>query len=168
MRQAFTSLSRRQIMVLSLLLVGDVAVLAAGFLIVRQPGPAQAPVVAISKASCQALAAEQLSARNLAGVTRVDAQDSLQIELSGRTLSGDALPRAIEATWDALAAAAAIVKIGCGPFRSARVDVPDASGPPGARLAVEVNWIDLRAWGQRELDDGELAVRSNMTTYVLP
>jgi hypothetical protein len=168
MRKAFTSLSRRQALVLTVLFLGDVAVLAAGFLIVRQPAPIEPPVPVISAASCQALAAEKLAALNLAGVAQLDPDGAVRLELSGRDLSGDTLPRAIEGVWEALAAAAALAEADCGPYRSVRVDVPDWNGPPGAHLLVEVNWIDLRAWGERELDDGELAARSNMTTYILP
>jgi len=168
MRRTFLALSRRQVLVLAVLFVGDVAVLAAGFLIVRQPAPIEPPVPVISAASCQALAAEKLAALNLAGVARLDPDGAVRLELSGRDLSGDTLPRAVEATWEALAAAAALAEAECGPYYSVRVDVPDWGGPPGAHLLVEVNWIDLRAWGERELDDGELAVRSNMTTYTRP
>jgi len=35
-------------------------------------------------------------------------------------------------------------------------------------LLVEVSWIDLHAWGKRELDDGELAARVKAISYAQP
>ncbi len=167
MRKTFARLSRRQIVALAVLLVSDVALLAAGLLIVTgQPAPVNAAMPTMSLASCQAMGAERLAARQLAGVARLDAEGALRFELSGRDLAGHELQRTTEAAWDALAAAFALSEAGCGPYPAVRVDVPDSSGPPGTHLLVEVNWIDLRAWGEHELDDGELSARSTATTYV--
>jgi hypothetical protein len=49
-----------------------------------------------------------------------------------------------------------------------RVDVPNPNSQSGGRLLVEVSWIDLRAWGERELDDGELAARVKAFSYTQP
>ena len=169
MHKAFAGLTRRQLIILAFLFVGDVAVLLMGFLIATgQPPPVDAAVPAMSQASCQAMGAERLAAHNLAGVAQLDADGALHFELSGRDISGNTLQRVTEAAWDALGAAASLSEEGCGPYPAVRVDVPDSVGQPGAHLQVEVNWIDLRAWGEHELDDGELAARSSMTTYVQP
>jgi hypothetical protein len=122
----------------------------------------------MSQASCQVLGAQHLAVRNLAGVARLDADGALRFELSGQDIAGSPLSRASEAAWEALAAAVGLSEMGCGPYRVVRVDVPDPSGQPGARLLVEVNWIDLRAWGKGELDDGELAAHSTATSYLRP
>jgi len=165
MLRVFKLLSRRQLITLAVLFVADAALLAAGYMIVRQPAPSVAATRVVSQASCQVMGAERLTERNLAGVARLDADGSLRFELSGQDASGHTLPRAAEAAWDALAAAVTLPQMGCGPYPFVRVDVPDPNGQPGARLLVEVNWIDLRAWGQRELDDGELAARSKAAIY---
>jgi hypothetical protein len=162
------SLSRRQLITLAVLFVADVALLAAGFMIVRQPAPSLEATPVVSQASCQALGAERLTEHALAGVTRLDGDGSLRFDLSGQDTSGGELPRPAEAAWDALAAAVTLSQMGCGPYPFVRVDVPDSNGQPGARLMVEVNWVDVRAWGQRELDDGELAARSKATIYFSP
>lgn len=159
--------SRRQIIALVALFAGDVALLLVGWLIVRGTAPAGAATAA-SPASCQATGAQLLVRHNLAGASRLDAGGVLHFELSGQDASGFPLPRASDAAWDALAAALALPDAGCGPYRLVRVDVPDPSGQPGSRLLVQVDWIDLRAWGKGELDDGELAARVQATSYLLP
>src|SRR5512136_2561568 len=152
MIRALARLSRRQLVALAVLFCGDVAVLAAGFLLVtRQPAPAQEPVSEVNQASCQALSAEQLAAHHLAGTTRLEADGSLRFELTGQDTAGRALPRPSDAAWDVLSAAAvALPRAGCGPYRFVRVQVPDSSEASVA-LLVEVNGIDLRAWGEHEL-----------------
>jgi hypothetical protein len=164
-------LSRRQKIFLAVLFAGDMALLLAGFLIVRGAPSvgAAAPVPSgLSQKSCQAIGAQLLAQHNLAGATRLDPDGTLRFELSGQDATGRLLPRASEAAWDALAAALAMPDAGCGPYPTMRVDVPDPNGPPGGRLLVQVNWIDLRAWGKGELDDGELASRVTATAYVHP
>jgi hypothetical protein len=168
MRRLFASLSRRQIMVLAALFAADAAALVAGWMIVREPAPASAVLSTPGQASCQAIGAQLLAGRNLAGTARLDADGALRLELSGADASGHPLPQASEAAWDALAVAPTLPSVGCGPFPSVRVDVPDPSGQPGGRLLVEVSWIDLRAWGQHELDDGELAARIKAFSYAQP
>ena len=170
-----SGLSRRQKIFLAALFAGDMALLLAGFLIVRgaprllQSVGAAAPApFGLSQTSCQAVGAQMLARHNLAGATRLDPDGALRFELSGQDAAGRLLPRASEAAWDALAAALAVPDAGCGPYPTMRVDVPDPNGPPGGRLLVQVNWIDLRAWGKGELDDGELASRVTATTYVHP
>jgi hypothetical protein len=167
MRQAFASFTRRQIILLAVLFAGDVALLLAGFMVVRGTTPVGA-ATSVSPVSCQATGAQLLLWHNLAGTSRLDADGALRFELSGRDASGLPLPRASDAAWDALTAALALPDAGCGPYRLVRVDVPDPNGQPGSRLLVEVSWIDLRAWGKGELDDGELAARVKATSYVLP
>jgi hypothetical protein len=167
MRDAWASLKRVQKVVLVALLVGDVALLATGGLIVRGAAPAPAPVPALAP-DCQAVSARLLAQRNLAGAARLDADGGLRFELSGQDAAGRLLPRASEMAWDALAAAALLPHSGCGPYSSLRVDIPDPGGQPGARLLVQVNWIDLRAWGKGELDDGELAARVQALNYFHP
>ena len=170
MRQA-AGLSRRQKIFLAALFAGDMALLLAGFLIVRGAPAVGAAALApfgLSQKSCQAIGAQLLAQHNLAGATRLDPDGALRFELSGQDATGRLLPRASEAAWDALAAALAVPDAGCGPYPTMRVDVPDPNGPPGGRLLVQVNWIDLRAWGKGELDDGELASRVTATTYVHP
>ena len=166
-RRAFANLNRIQRIVLAALCVADAALLSAGFLIVREAPPANAAVPALLP-NCQQLGAEQLLQHNLAGATRLDADGGLRFELSGQDAAGRLVPRASEAAWEALRAGLALPDVGCGPFSLLRVDVPDPSGLPGARLLVEVNWIDLRAWGKGELDDGELAARAVTQTYFYP
>lgn len=167
MIKALARLSRRQLVALAMLFAGDVAVLAAGLMMVtRQPAPVQETVSEVDQASCQALGAEQLAAHNLAGTTRLDADGSLRFELSGQDTAGRELPRPSEAAWDVLAAAVALPQAGCGPYPFVRVQAPDSSGPPGTLLLVQVNGIDLRAWGEHELDDGELSARSRAWTTV--
>jgi hypothetical protein len=164
-------LSRRQKIFLAVLFAGDMALLLAGFLIVRgapSVGAAAPAPSALTQTNCQAIGAQLLAQHNLAGVARLDPDGSLRFELSGQDASGHLLPRASEAAWDALAAALAVPDAGCGPYPMMRVDVPDPNGPPGGRLLVQVDWIDLRAWGKGELDDGELASRVTATTYVHP
>jgi hypothetical protein len=168
MRRILASLSRRQIILLAVLFVADVTLLAVGLMIVREPMPVSAVPSSSSQASCQAIGAQLLAGRNLAGTARLDADGALRLELSGSDVSGRSLPQASEAAWDALAVAPALPDAGCGPYPSVRVDVPDPSGQPGGRLLVEVSWIDLRAWSKRELDDGELAARIKATLYVQP
>jgi hypothetical protein len=188
MIKAVTRLSRLQRLILAVLFVGDVVVLAAGFFIVNnQPAPIEiAASVAlptatsdtgvlntgvpktVDQASFQALGAEQLAVRNLAGTIRLDADGSLRFELTGQDTGGGALARPSEAAWDVLAAAAALPQAGCGLYPFVRVQVPDSNGPPDAQLLVEVNGIDLRAWGERELDDGELSARSKASHLVRP
>ena len=170
MRQA-AGLSRRQKIFLAALFAGDMALLLAGFLIVRGAPAVGAAALApfgLSQTNCQAIGAQLLAQHNLAGATRLDPDGALRFELSGQDATGRLLPRASEAAWDALAAALAVPDAGCGPYPTMRVDVPDPNGPPGGRLLVQVNWIDLRAWGKGELDDGELASRVMATTYVHP
>ena len=168
MIKALACLSRRQLVTLAMLFFGDVAILAAGFILVTsQHAPSQETVSEIDQASCQALSAEQLAAHNLAGTTRLEADGSLRFELTGQDTAGQELPRPSEAAWDVLmAAAVALPQAGCGPYPFVRVQVPDSSGPPGTVLLVEVNGIDLRAWGEHELDDGELSARSRALTFV--
>jgi|GEM_PF-2447623 len=162
MRRALASLTRKQTITLAALFAADVALLLAGFMIVRGTAPAGA-ATSTPPANCQAIGAELLAAHNLAGAARLDSDGGLRFELSGRLL-----PRASEVAWDALPLALALPEAGCGPYPAARVDVPDPSGQPGGRLLVEVNWIDLRAWGKGELDDGELATRIKATSYIHP
>lgn len=167
MRRAFANLTRRQIITLAALFTADMALLLAGFIIVRGTAPVGA-ATSTPPANCQAIGAELLAARNLAGTARLDADGGLRFELSGRDAAGRLLPRASEAAWDALPLALALPDAGCGPYPVARVDVPDPGGKAGARLLVEVKWVDLRAWGKGELDDGELATRLYTTSYVHP
>jgi hypothetical protein len=168
MIKALARLSRRQLVTLAVLFCGDVAALAAGFMLVtRQPAPAREAVAEVDQASCQALSAEQLAVHHLAGTTRLEADGSLRFELTGQDTAGRELPRPSDAAWDVLSAAAvALPPAGCGPYPFVRVEVPDSSGPPGTLLLVEVNGIDLRAWGERELDDGELSARARASIYV--
>jgi hypothetical protein len=172
-------LSRLQRLILAALLLGDIAVLGAGFFVVtNQPAPVETVASAdvpdtvtpdagapkaVDLASCQALGAEQLAARNLAGTTRLDADGSLRFELTGQDTAGRALDRPSEAAWDVLAAAVALPQAGCGPYPFVRVQVLESGGAPDTLLLVEVNGIDLRAWGERELDDGELATRAQVS-----
>jgi hypothetical protein len=167
MRQALVSFTRRQIMLLAVLFAGDVALLLVGFVVVRGTTPVGA-ATSIPPTSCQAIGAQLLLSHNLAGTSRLDADGALRFDLSGRDASGLPLQRASDAAWDALTAALILPSAGCGPYRLVRVDVPDPNEQPGSRLLVEVSWIDLRAWGQGELDDGELAARVKATSYILP
>jgi hypothetical protein len=167
MRRVFASLTRKQIITLAALLAADVAVLLAGFMIVRETAPVGA-ATSTPPANCQSIGAELLAEHNLAGAARLDADGGLRFELSGRDASGRLWPHASEVAWDALPLALALPDAGCGPYPVARVDVPDPGGQPGSRLLVEVNWIDLRAWGKGELDDGELAARVKAASYVHP
>jgi hypothetical protein len=167
MRRALDSLTRRQIATLAALFAGDVALLLAGFMIVRGAAPVGAATFT-PPANCQAIGAELLAKHNLAGAARLDADGGLRFELSGHDASGGLLSRASEVAWDALPLALALPDAGCGPYPVARVDVPDPRGQSGARLLVEVSWIDLRAWGKGELDDGELAARLKTASYVHP
>ena len=167
MRRVFASLTRKQIITLVALFAGDVALLLIGFMIVRGTAPVGA-ATSTPPANCQAIGAELLAVHNLAGAARLDADGGLRFELSGRDAAGLLLPRASEVAWDALPLALALPDAGCGPYPTVRVDVPDPSGQPGGRLLVEVNWIDLRAWGKGELDDGELAARVKTVSYVHP
>jgi len=162
------SLSRRQIVLLAVLFVADATLLAVGFLIVREPTPVSAIPSSESQASCQSIAAQLLAGRDLAGTARLDADGALRLELSGMNVSEHSLPRASEVAWDALAVVPALPDVGCGSYPLVRVDVPDPGGQPGGRLLVEVSWIDLRAWGKRELDDGELAARVKAISYAQP
>lgn len=167
MRRAWAKLTRRQIVTLAALFAGDVTVLVAAWMIVREAAPAGA-ATSLPPAACQTTGARLLAQRNLAGTARLDADGGLRFELSGYDVSGRPLPRASELAWDALAVAPTMPDAGCGPYPMVRVDVPDPSGRPGARLLVEVNWIDVRAWGRGELDDGELATRLKATLYTNP
>ena len=168
MHTILAGLTRRQILLLAVLFVGDVTLLVVGFLIVREPAPVSTAPTSASQASCQSIGAQLLAGRNLAGTARLDTDGALRFELSGSDLSGHPLPRASDAAWDALAAAPALPDAGCGPYPLVRVDVPDPGGQLGGRLLVEVDWIDLRAWSKRELDDGELAARVKATSYIAP
>jgi len=167
MRQSLARLTRRQLIVLAILLVGDVALLFIGFLIVHQAAPASA-VTSLPPTTCQEIGAQLLLQHNLAGASRLDADGALRFELSGQDAAGLILPRASDAAWEALAAAATLPDMGCGPYQLVRVDVPEPERQPGSRLLVEVNWLDLRAWSRGELDDGELAARARVTLYVPP
>ncbi len=167
MRRPFASLTRRQIITLAVLFASDVALLLTGFVVVRGTAPAGAATFT-PPANCQAIGAQLLASHNLAGTARLDADGGLRFELSGRDISGRLLSRASEVAWDALPLALALPDAGCGPYQMLRVDVPDPSGQPGGRLLVEVSWIDLRAWGKGELDDGELSARLRATSYVHP
>ncbi len=167
MRRLLAGLTRRQIATLGALFAGDVALLLLGFFVVRGAPPAGAAVSA-PPVSCQAFGAQLLAWRNLAGTARLDSDGILRFELSGQDMSGRPLPRGSEAAWDAMAAALSLPDGGCGPYRLLRVDVPAPGEQPGSRLLVEVGWIDLRAWGKGELDDGELAARLRATSYVRP
>jgi hypothetical protein len=168
MRKIFAGLTRRQVLLLAVLFVADVALLAVGFMIVREPAPVSAIPSSPSQASCQSIGAQLLAGRGLAGTARLDADGALRFELSGTDVSGSPLPRASEVAWDALAVAQALPDAGCGPYPSVRVDVPDPAGQAGGRLLVELSWIDLRAWARRELDDGELAARVKTFSYAQP
>ena len=168
MRKIFAGLTRRQTILLAVLFVADVTLLAVGFLIVREPAPVSAIPSSPSQANCQSIGAQLLASRHLAGAARLDADGALRFELTGSDVSGHSLPRASEVAWDALGVVLALPDAGCGPYPSVRVDVPDPDGQPGGRLLVEVNWIDLRAWGKRELDDGELAARVKAFSYAQP
>ncbi len=167
-RQALAILNRRQFILLAALFVADVALLAAGLMVVREPMSASAIPSSPGQASCQAIGAQLLASRNLAGTARLDTDGALRLELSGSDVSGHPLPQASEAAWDALAAAPALPAAGCGPYPSVRVDVPDPNGQPGGRLLIQVSWIDLRAWEKHELDDGELAKRVKAISYIQP
>ena len=167
MKRALASLTRRQIITLAVLFAGDVTLLLAGFMIVRGTAPAGA-ATSVPVVNCQAIGAQLLASRNLAGTARLDADGGLRFELSGRDIAGRLLPRAAEVAWDAFPLALALPGAGCGPYPMARVDVPDPNGQPGARLLVEVNWFDLRAWGKGELEDGELSARLKTISYVHP
>src|SRR5512136_2689561 len=130
MRRA-PGLSRRQKIFLVVLFAGDVAVLLAGFLIVRgapSVGAASPAPPGLNQIGCQAIGAQLLAQHNLAGVARLDPDGALRFELSGQDVSGQLLPRATEAAWDALAAALAVPDAGCGPYPMMRVDVPDPNG----------------------------------------
>jgi hypothetical protein len=168
MRRTLAGLTRRQIIVLAVLCVADVTLLAVGFLIVREPAPATAVPSSPSQASCPSIGAQLLAGHHLAGTARQDADGALRFELSGSDASEQSVPRASEVAWDALAVVPALLDAGCGPYPSVRVDVPDPGGQPGGRLLVEVNWLDLRAWIRRELDDGELATRVKVFSYANP
>jgi hypothetical protein len=167
MRGALRGLTRRQAILLAVLFAGNVAVLLVGFMIVRGTVPAGA-AMSVPIKNCQATGAQLLLQHNLAGTSRLDADGALRFELSGRDASGLPLQRTTDAAWDALAASLSLPEAGCGPYPLVRVDVPDPSGQPGSHLLVEVSWIDLRAWGKGELDDGELAARVKATSYVVP
>ncbi len=167
MKRVFAGLNRRQVVTLAVLLLADVALLLGGFWVVRGATPAGA-ATAVPSVSCQAFGAQLLAWRNLAGTVRLDSDGVLRFELTGLDTSGKPLPRASETAWDAMASALALPEGGCGPYRLLRVDVPDPDEQPGRRMLVEVSWIDLRAWGRGELDDGELAARLKATTYVRP
>ena len=168
MRKVLTRLSRRQIVLLATLFVADLTLLAVGFWVVREPMPVSVVPSSESQTSCQSIVAQLLAGRDLAGTARLDADGALRFELSGWHVSERSRPRASEVAWDALAVAPALPDVGCGPYPWVRVDVPDPGGQPGGRLLVEVNWIDLRAWGKRELDDGELAARVKTFSYAQP
>jgi hypothetical protein len=168
MRKIFASLTRRQVWLLAVLFGADVALLAVGFMLVREPAPVSAIPTGPSQASCQSIGAQLLAGRGLAGAARLDADGALRFELSGTDVSGSSWPRASEVAWDALAVAPALPEAGCGPYPSVRVDVPDPAGQAGSRLLVELSWIDLRAWARRELDDGELAARIKTFSYAQP
>ncbi len=157
-------LTRRQTLMLVVLFAADASLLLIGFQVIRGVTPAGAATAA-SPISCQAVGAELLAWHNLAGSARLDPDGVLRLELSGLDTSGRPLPRAGDAAWNALAAALSLPDGGCGPYRLLRVDAPDPGGQPGRRLLVEVNWIDLRAWGKGELDDGELSARLKATSY---
>jgi hypothetical protein len=167
MRRAWGGLTRRQILTLAVLFAGDVALLLAGWTIVRGAAPAGA-ATPVSPAICQAVGAQLLASHNLAGTARLDADGWLRLELSGRDTFGQILPRATEIAWDVFPLALALPESGCGPYPALRVDVPDSSGQPGGRLLVEVYWIDLRAWAKGELDDGELSLRLRIEPYIHP
>ena len=167
-RKISSGLTRRQVLLLTVLFVADVTLLAAGLTIVREPAPVSAVPSGPSQASCQSIGAQLLAGRGLAGTARLDADGALRFELSGTDVSGNSVPRAGEVAWDALAVAQALPAAGCGPYPFVRVDVPDPAGQAGSRLLVELNWIDLRAWAKRELDDGELATRVKIVSYAQP
>ncbi len=167
MRRVFASLTRGQVALLAVLFAGDIAILLVGFILVRGAAPAGASGT-LSSTTCQATAAQLLATHGLAGTSRLDSPSVLRLELTGQDISGQVLPQPSDAAWDAMAAALALPDSGCGPYHLLRVDIPDPNEQPGNRLLVEVNWLDLRAWGRGELDDGELAARLKATSYVRP
>lgn len=179
MKRTLRALTRRQKIILAGMAIANVAALTLVFLILRSSLAAPA-ALAVPTPDCASLAAHLLARHNLAGTASIDPGQPhvLRLYLTGLDTAGQPLPQATDMAWDALAAVLGLPRLGCGSYSLVQVDVPlgyhDAapsdSGPASTstRLLVSADWIDLRAWGYGELDDGALAQRLQTTLYTQP
>lgn len=175
MKQPLSQLTRRQKIALISLAAANVVALALAWIVLSRGAAAtDAPVPA---PDCGAIAAHLLAAQNLAGSANVGTDNVLHLYLTGLDVTGQALPRATDLAWDALAAMLGLPRVGCGPYTLVQVDIPAPEAvpfDPGGggvrpnRMLVSVDWIELWAWGYGELDDGALAGRLQTTLYAQP
>lgn len=174
MKRFLSKLTRSQRIALVGMIIANVVVLALAFVVLRG-NTAATSFTPIPESDCSDIAARLMARQNLAGSASLGPDNILRLHLTGEDTTGQPLPRATEAAWDALEAILSLPSLGCGPYPSAQVDVPFDTSPDAAqtitsttRLLVTADWVDLRAWGYGELDDGALAQRLQTTLYTQP
>lgn len=172
MRNIAKRLTRGQKIALVGLLVANVAVLVVAFSVLQ--GNSSVTVETPAPASdCGDWAAYFLTKKNIAGSASIGPDNNLRLHLTGLDANGQPLPQASDIAWDALASTLALPGLGCGPYPLVQVDVPapsigGAEANAETRLLVTAKWIDLRAWGYGELDDGALAQQLDTMLYTQP
>jgi hypothetical protein len=172
LKRSLGVLTRRQKIALGGMALANGVVLALAILVLRNSAGAVTPLYPPGPSLhelCGDVAARLLAQDNIAGSASIGSDNVLRLYLTGLDASGHPLSQATDVAWDAMAAVVTMPSIGCGPYPFVQVDVPAPEGEtPASRLLVSVDWIDLRAWGYGELDDGALADRAQTTLYTQP
>ncbi len=167
MKRFFKTLTRRQKVALAGMAAANILTLILALMVVR--GARSATAFVPSAPDCGEMAALLLARQDMAGSAAIGAGSTLRLTLTGLDVQGQPLPQATDAAWEALSAMLALPQLGCGPFEFIQVDLPAPEGHfPGTRLVVRADWMDWRAWGYGELDDGALAARLQTTLYTPP
>ncbi len=172
MRNIAKRLTHGQKIALAALLIANVVVLILAYSLL-QGNPSAAVETPAPAPDCGALAAHFLAQKSIAGSASIGSDNTLRLHLTGLDANGQTLPQASDIAWDALASTLALPGLGCGPYSRVQVDVPapeigEAKANAETRLLVTAEWLDLRAWGYGEIDDGALAQHLETTLYTQP
>jgi hypothetical protein len=157
-RSGFSALSRRQKQVLAIAALINLAILGALVALLQTDAPPEAPSRALGPDNafqCEGDIASHLRQQNVAA----------SVSITRQVMYVDVLGPDAAAAWDAFSVTAQLTQANCGPYDLVRVEVPDPERRPNTRLVLELTGLELQAWAEGKLSDGQLADRMRRSLY---
>jgi hypothetical protein len=158
-RFSLGSLTRQQRLVLGAALLTNVAILGILIWLVFSstiPTIAPPPIEPNNAIECENNAALSLRQQGVSGSIMISGSESIQVYINGADAG---------AAWNVFSTTATLLNYGCGPYQVVRVDVPDPDQRSNTRLRLEVSWLDVQAWANDLIDDGQLSERMRRQVY---